>query len=298
MIKLDKLVSIFFRSPRSFFHTSSIFNRNLDARAVPPSKEPSSRTGRWVIQKPFHERYEYTTDPLPFPRTGGRGPNGRIWNYKRSGGDKKVFRMIDHIRGGPVNANEKELEELVKEIKVDPVRSAHIALVANGEHKRWIIATDKMKVGDIIKSTRYLSKTPVRPEEGNSHPVGSLPIGTIVNNIEKLPDTGGHFARAAGVTALLLRKQGENCVLRLPSKREILVSGRSVCTVGRVSNIEHNKRILGKAGASRWLGIKPGSGRWHRKDGHAGRVIKPIKPTKAYLKPVVAKPKRVPMTLR
>jgi len=298
MLKLEKLFVSIIWNPRCFFHQSAALNRNLDARAIPPSKEPSSNTGRWVTQKPFKERYEYTTEPLPFPRTGGRGPNGRIWNYARCGGDAKVFRMIDHVRGGPYNVNETEREELVKEIKFDAVRSAYIALVAHDAHKRWIIATDKMKEGDIVKSTRFLSRTPVRAEEGNSYPIGSLPIGTLVCHIEKSPDTGGVFARAAGVSALLLRKEGNNCVVRLPSKREILISSNSACTVGRISNIDHNKRILGKAGAARWLGYKPSSGRWHKKDGRFGRVIKPIKPTKSYMKSLPEKPEVKRVDLR
>ena len=85
------------------------------------------------------------------------------------------------------------------------------------------------------------------------------------------------------MTALLLRKQeGGQCVVRLPSRREVIVSERCTATVGRVSNPDHNKRIMGKAGANRWLGIRPRSGRWHRKTGRSGRKIRAIKPPRVY----------------
>ena len=123
----------------------------------------------------------------------------------------------------------------------------------------------------------------VRPEEGCSYPVGSLPIGTLVNTVERFPGDGGRMARSAGVTASILRKTADGMVIiRLPSKREVMVSEKCTATVGRVSNIYHNKRVIGKAGRNRWLGIRPKSGRWHRKDGRFGRKIKPPKPVVVY----------------
>ena len=130
----------------------------------------------------------------------------------------------------------------------------------------------------------------MRAEEGDAYPVGSLPLGTLVNCVEMFPDQGGFFARAAGVTALLVRKTEEFCYLRMPSKREIAVSPKCVATVGRVSNIDHNKRILGKAGARRWLGFRPNSGRWHRKTGRFGRKIRAPPATRVYDKIPAAKP--------
>lgn len=130
----------------------------------------------------------------------------------------------------------------------------------------------------------------VRPNEGDAHPLGSLPLGTLVNCVERFPGGGTYIARAAGVTALLLRKQDDMCVVRLPSKREIIVSSTCLATVGRVSNVDHNKRVIGKAGRNRWLGIKPRSGRWHRKTGYCGRKIKAIKPALVYMKPPPPKP--------
>jgi len=122
----------------------------------------------------------------------------------------------------------------------------------------------------------------VRTKDGDSHPVGSLPLGTLVCCVEKYPGDGGKLARAAGVSALLLRRHDDKCVIRLPSKREIQVSSQCMATVGRVSNIDHNKRILGTAGAKRQLGIKQSSGRWHRKTGRFGRKIHPPAPVRVY----------------
>ena len=126
--------------------------------------------------------------------------------------------------------------------------------------------------------------------------MGSLPIGTLVNCLEQFPDKGGLFARSAGVTAQLIRKTGDQCVLRLPSKREVCVSAKCAATVGRVSNIDHNKRKLGKAGRRRWLGFRPNSGRWHRKTGRFGRKIRPIRPMVVYTKPPPPKAEIYKMT--
>lgn len=268
---------------------TACLERKLDNRAHPPYKLPSSRNKRWVERKPFRELYEYTIKPLPFPKTGGRGPNGRIWNHRRGGGHKRRFRMIDWVRYHETDAATKV--ERVERILYDPNRSARIALVAEGETKRYVIATQNMKAGDLINSTQLMTRSPVRPIEGNSHPLGSLPLGTLINCVEQFPGVGGMMARAAGVTAQLVRKQDDLCVVRLPSKREVLLLPTCTATVGRVSNVDHNKRVIGKAGRNRWLGIRPRSGRWHRKTGHAGRKIKGPKPAVAYTQPRPPKPK-------
>lgn len=203
--------------------------------------------------------------------------------------------MIAWTRGGPTEG--EPLVERVNKILYDPNRSGRIALVANGEHKRYVLATQNMKAGDLIKSSRVISKTPVRANEGDAHPLGSLPVGTLVSAVELYPGAGGLYARSAGVTAVLIRKLEDKCIVRLPSKREMCVSNQCVATVGRVSNIDHNKRVIGKAGRNRWLGIRPKSGRWHRKDGRFGRKIRPIKPMKVYDKPPPQKPPVYQMTV-
>lgn len=277
------LCSSFIDSGR-LLSTSSIIARKLDSHAHPPFKLPSSKNNRWVERQPFNKMYEYTTDPLPFPKTGCRGPNGRIWNHRRAGGLKRNFYMIDFNRlGGTISAPQGDvLIEKIDKIMSDPNRSAQIALVASGEHKRYIIATENMQEGDVVKSSQIVSRSPIRPEDGDSHPLGSLPLGTLVCCVEKYPGDGGKLARSAGVTALLLRRQDDKCVIRLPSKREVQVSSQCMATVGRVSNIDHNKRVIGKAGVKRQLGFKPHSGRWHRKTGRFGRKIHPPAPLRVY----------------
>ena len=135
----------------------------------------------------------------------------------------------------------------------------------------------------------------VRAKEGDSYPLASLPLGTLINSVEIYPGQGGLYARAAGVTAQLVRKlEDGTCLVKLPSKREVRVDSTCVATVGRVSNVDHNKRVIGKAGVNRWLGIRPRSGRWHRKTGRFGRKIKGPKPIRVYdvprLPKAVAKP--------
>ena len=137
----------------------------------------------------------------------------------------------------------------------------------------------------------------VRPVDGDSHPLGSLPLGTHICCVEKYPGDGGKLARAAGVSALLLRRQDEKCVVRLPSKREVQVSSRCTATVGRVSNIDHNKRVIGKAGRNRQLGIRPRSGLWHRKTGRFGHKIHPPAPVRVYGNIPPAKPVESRFTL-
>lgn len=125
----------------------------------------------------------------------------------------------------------------------------------------------------------------VRPKEGNAYPVGALPLGTIVHNVEKYVGEGASFARSAGSSAVLVRKVGGRCIVKLPSKREINIAEKCMVTVGRASNVNHNKEIIGSAGRARWFGIRPQSGWRHRKTGYNGRKIRPIPPMKNYDKP-------------
>ncbi|RXM32990.1 39S ribosomal protein L2, mitochondrial [Acipenser ruthenus] len=162
-------------------------------------------------------------------------------------------------------------------------RSADIALVAGGSRKRWIIATENMQVGDVIKTSRTIGRMAVSANEGDSYPLGALPIGSLFNNLEIYPGKGAQYVRAAGTCGVLLRKVNGTAIVQLPSKRQIQVLETCMATVGRVSNVDHNKRIIGKAGRNRWLGIRPSSGLWQRKGGWAGRKIKPIPPMKSYV---------------
>ncbi|KAG7249912.1 hypothetical protein CRUP_030039, partial [Coryphaenoides rupestris] len=119
--------------------------------------------------------------------------------------------------------------------------------------------------------------------EGDAYPLGALPVGTLVNNLELQPGSGSVFIRAAGTSGQLVRKVNGTAIIQLPSKHQVQVAETCMVTVGRVSNVNHNKRIIGKAGRNRWLGIRPSSGLWKRKGGWAGRKIKPLPPMKSYI---------------
>ncbi|XP_008941867.1 PREDICTED: 39S ribosomal protein L2, mitochondrial, partial [Merops nubicus] len=123
----------------------------------------------------------------------------------------------------------------------------------------------------------------VSAHEGDAYPLGALPIGTLVCNLESHPGKGAQYIRAAGTCGVLLRKVNGTAIVQLPSKRQMQVLETCVATVGRVSNVDHNKRVIGKAGRNRWLGKRPHTGLWHRKGGWAGRKIKPLPPMKSYV---------------
>ncbi|KAL8559193.1 hypothetical protein ACOMHN_048440 [Nucella lapillus] len=226
---------------------------------------------------------KYSLRPLRLPRSGGRGRNGQIQTHGVGGGHRKNYRMVDFKRVGPTEG--EPLVEQVLTVNYDPCRTADIAIVAGGNRKRYILATQNMKPGDLIKTSGKLTRMAVRAAEGDAHPVGSLPLGAVIHNVELYAGDGGVIARAAGTSAQVVRKVGDRCIIRMPSKREINVSQDCMGTLGRVSKIDHNKQIIGKAGRNRWFGVRPQSGWWHRKTGYNGRKIRPIKPTKTYLKP-------------
>lgn len=231
----------------------------------------------WTLKK-------YTIRPLPMLRDGGRDPlTGRIVYKRRGGGHKRRYRMIDWHRIGPKEG--PPLEEKVLNILYDPNRSARIALVAGGNKKRYILATMNMQEGDIIKTSQKIGRMTVVANEGDAYPVGAYPIGSLVHNIEKTPGEGSKLVHSAGTFAQILRKVGGQVILQLPSKRQISISEKCMATYGRLSNPDHNKRDLGKAGRSRWLGIRPKSGWFQRKGGWAGSKIKPLPPMKIYLDP-------------
>lgn len=248
------------------FATTAVLERNR--RRVPFFYKPPK-----YIKKLVKYDGPYTTDPLPMERFGGRDEEGHL-HSRRGGGDKRKYYMMDLRRYG--HSDGSPLSERVLEIVEDMNRSANIALVAAGEKKRYIIATENMKPGDLITTYTDIPRTPVKPAEGDAHPLGALPVGTVVNSVQKFPgmDYKGKIATAAGVGAQLVKKTDGRAVLRFPSKREFSVSEECIATVGRVSNMDHHKQQYGKAGAKRWAGYRPRSGWWQRKDARFGRKPK------------------------
>lgn len=180
-------------------------------------------------------------------KTGGRNNQGRMTMRYIGGGHKKRYRDIDFKR------EKKNVPAVVKEIEYDPNRTARIALLyyADGE-KRYILAPDGLKAG-----TTIVSGNGIAPEVGNALPLAEIPLGTIVHNIELKPGKGGAMARSAGSYAQLLARDGSYATLKLPSGEMRLVLSACYATIGTVSNPDHMNLSIGKAGRSRWMGIRP-----------------------------------------
>lgn len=228
---------------------------------------------------------KYTVKPVKMRKTGGRDHTGRIRVHGIGGGHKQRYRMIDFLRFRPEEETKPgPFKEKVVTVRYDPCRSADIALVAGGSRKRWIIATENMQPGDTILNSDHIGRMAVAAQEGDAHPLGALPVGTLINNVESEPGRGAQYIRAAGTCGVLLRKVNGTAIIQLPSKRQMQVLETCIATVGRVSNVDHNKRVIGKAGRNRWLGKRPNSGLWQRKGGWAGRKIRPLPPMKSYVK--------------
>lgn len=214
--------------------------------------------------------------PLQIQNLGGRDPvTGRVAVRTIGGGNKKKYRWVDHTRHAPEG---ESVEEKVYNIRYDPLSTYLLALVARGGHKRWIMATENMKPGDVITTTNIIPRNPVRVKEADAWPVGAIPPGTLVHNVERIPGEGGHLSQYAGASMEVSRRMGKLIVLKTPHKTEIAVDEHCMAVVGKCSNTEHNTVNLLCPQRSRWKGIRPQSGLWHRKDGYCGRKIRPPKP--------------------
>jgi len=183
----------------------------------------------------------------PLKKTGGRNNVGKMTIRYIGGGHKRKYRVIDFVR------SKKEVPGKVKAIEYDPNRSARIALIyyTDGE-KAYILAPAGLKVGQTI-----IAGDKVAPEVGNHLPLTSIPLGTIVHNIELRPGKGGVLARSAGSYAQLVAREGKYATLKLPSGEMRMVLSACSVTIGSVSNVEHMNETLGKAGRNRWLGRRP-----------------------------------------
>ncbi|MEC7912356.1 MAG: 50S ribosomal protein L2 [Pseudomonadota bacterium] len=180
-------------------------------------------------------------------KKGGRNNHGRITVRHQGGGHKQHYRIVDFKR------NKLDVPAVVERIEYDPNRSAHLALLkyVDGE-RRYIIAPNKIKIGDSVVSANQTEMNP-----GNSMKLANIPLGTSIHCIEMKPGKGAQIARSAGASVRLVAKEGIYATLRLQSgeMRKILLECRA--TLGRVSNAENNLRSLGKAGAKRWRGVRP-----------------------------------------
>lgn len=180
-------------------------------------------------------------------KSGGRNNSGKMTMRYLGGGHKKSYRLIDFKR------DKKDIPAKVATIEYDPNRSARIALLhyADGE-KRYIIAPDGLAVGHTI-----ISGDTVAPEVGNTLPLKSIPLGSIIHNIELNPGQGGTIARSAGTYAQLSARDGKYAIIKMPSGETRMILATCLATLGSVSNSERANQVLGKAGRKRWLGRRP-----------------------------------------
>lgn len=183
-----------------------------------------------------------------FKKAVGRNNQGKVTSRHKGSGVKKRYRIIDFKQ------DKLDISAKVSSIEYDPNRSARIALLSykDGE-KRYILAPDGLKAGDLIMS--YKNRGPI--EVGNRMKLKYIPQGTAVHNIELMPESGGKLVRSAGAAAGVLASENGYTQLKMPSSEIRLVSENSKASIGQVSNIEHMHIVFGKAGRSRWLGIRP-----------------------------------------
>jgi len=183
----------------------------------------------------------------PVRKSGGRNAKGRITSRRRGGGARRSYRRIDFKR------DKFGVPGKVAHIEYDPNRTAHIALIhyADGE-KRYIIHPRSLKQGDTV-----ISGPGSDVRIGNALPLGEIPLGTMVHNIELRAGQGARIVRSAGNGAQVVAKEGDYVTLRLPSTEVRLVRRECLATIGQVGNVDHELQSLGKAGARRWRGRRP-----------------------------------------
>ena len=180
-------------------------------------------------------------------KSGGRNNAGRITVRHIGGGNKRKYRVIDYKR------NKDGVPATVKSIQYDPNRSANIALLAYADgEKRYILAPVGLNVGD-----KVVSGVGADIKVGNALPLSDIPVGTMVHNIEMKPGRGGQIARAAGISAQIMAREGAYATIRMPSGEMRLIPVTCRATIGQVGNVEHEIIRIGKAGKTRHLGTRP-----------------------------------------
>ena len=214
--------------------------------------KPNTPGTRWMTISSFDEITKSKPEKSltePLRKSGGRNTNGHITSRHRGGGHKRCYRLIDFKR------NKIGMEARVEAIEYDPNRTSRIALLQykDGEN-RYIIAPDGLKAGEKITSGPQ-SEIKV----GNAMPISNIPVGTYIHNVEIRAGRGGQVARSAGSSIQLMAKEGNYAQLKMPSGEIRNVQLVCYATIGVVSNIDHENISIGKAGRSRWLGIRPQS---------------------------------------
>ncbi|MDP6190534.1 MAG: 50S ribosomal protein L2, partial [Gammaproteobacteria bacterium] len=200
-----------------------------------------------VVHADLHKGKPYAPLLEKKSKSGGRNNNGRITTRHIGGGHKQHYRVIDFKR------NKDGIPAVVERLEYDPNRTANIALLkyADGE-RRYIIAAKGMKAGDQVVSG---ADAPIK--SGNSMPLRNIPLGSVVHCVEMKAGKGAQIARSAGAAVQLVAREGDYATLRLRSGEMRKIRTECRATLGEVSNSEHSLRSLGKAGASRWRGVRP-----------------------------------------
>jgi len=234
----------------------------------------------------YPEDGKYTIKPLKITKLGGRHPVTGIKVIQGvGGGSKQRYRWIDwHRVPKDWPRDGTVLEERVVEVRYDPIRKAKICLTGYDEVLRWQIATTTLKPGDLISTYTDIPDIPIRPKEGDAHPLGALPIGTKVCLVEAWPGEGVFYMHRAEQTGTILRRVGDRVVVKMyeSEKRngsEYAIPKEAMCVVGQVSIHPLKAMPIGSPNRMRWLGMTPRSGLWKRKEGRHGRKIKKPPPT-------------------
>lgn len=212
--------------------------------------KPTSNGRRGMTVSDFAEITTSTPEKsllAPLKSKGGRNNQGKLTVRHQGGGHKRQYRLIDFKR------NKDGIPGRVATIEYDPNRSANIALInyADGE-KRYILAPKNLEVG-----MEVMSGPEADIKVGNSLPLANIPVGTVVHNIELKPGKGGQLVRSAGTSAQVLGKEGKYVLVRLTSGETRMILSECRASIGQVGNEQHELIKIGKAGRSRWLGIRP-----------------------------------------
>ncbi len=214
--------------------------------------KPNTPGTRFMSISSFEEITKTTPEKsltFSLKKSGGRNNLGRITSRHRGGGHKRSYRIIDFKR------DKAGVPAKVFSIEYDPNRTSRIALLnyADGE-KRYIIAPDGLKIGD-----QLMSGSGIEIKVGNALPLKEIPLASFVHNVEMKPGKGGQLGRSAGASLQLMAKEGNYAQLKMPSGEVRMISLDCMATYGAVGNADHENISLGKAGRSRWLGIRPAS---------------------------------------
>lgn len=211
--------------------------------------KPTTPGQRFRVANTYEELTSSTPEKsllAPIKKSGGRNNQGKMTMRYIGGGHKRRYRIVDFKRN-------KEGRAEVLTVEYDPNRTCFISLVqySDGE-KRYVIAPNGIKVGQMIESGSGIA-----PELGNTLPMIEMPLGSTIHNIEMRPGQGGKLCRTAGSSAQLLARDGKYAIIKLPSGETRMILSNCLATIGTVSNPDHSLERKGKAGRTRWLGIRP-----------------------------------------